>query len=406
MLPHAAGADPSGPTVVAVVLAVAAALVIGLVLGEVVAALLRRAGRRRWLPAHLSGRLRVGVAALVGVLTFWWALALVSEELPAWFPMAVKVGAIVALAWLLAVALPAATDAGLDRHRIDAPGRRHARGSAAVARAARRVVRGVVVLAGLAAVLLVNDATWLAGLVALGVLVITVAVLGAAALPWLRDVAAGLELASTDAVRLDDVLAVDGEWGRVEEITATSVLLQVWDDRRVLVPARRLTAEPFENWTRRTADLVGQVDVDIDPGIPVTRVRAELVRLVEANDLWDRRVAVLQVVDATAGRVRVRAVVSAADAPRLMDLRCDVREALVEWLRGQVPSREPVLDVPVRSRHSADDVTGSGPDKTVRVDPRRNARLFTGSVFAVERSQAFTGPGPDVLAERDAAAEG
>jgi small-conductance mechanosensitive channel len=409
MLPHAAGADSSGPTVVAIVLAVAAALVVALVLGEVVGALLRRAGRRRWLPAHLSGALRIPVAALLGVVSFWWALALVSEELPAWFPPAERVAAVAALTWVLAVALPAATDAALDRHRIDVPGRRHARGSAAVARAARGVVRGVVVLAGLATGLLAVDATRVAGLVALGVLVITVAVLCAAALPWLRDVAAGLELALTDAVRLDDVLAVDGEWGRVEEITATSVLLQVWDDRRVLVPARRLTAEPFENWTRRTADLVGHVDVDIDGRIPVTRVRAELVRLVEANDLWDRRVAVLQVVEATAGRVRVRAVVSAADAPRLMDLRCDVREALVEWLRGQVPTSAPLVDVPVRSRHTADDeatTTGSGPDRTVRVDPRRDARLFTGSVFAVERSQAFTGPGPDVLAERDAAAEG
>src|SRR5665647_2835769 len=123
------------------------------------------------------------------------------------------------------------------------------------------------------------------------------------------------------AVGLDDVIAVDGEWGRVEEITATSVLLQAWDDRRVVVPSRRLTGAAFENWTRRTADLVGTVDLDIDPGIPVIQVRAELVRLVEGNDLWDRRVAVLQVADATGGRVRVRAVVSAVDAPRLMDLR-------------------------------------------------------------------------------------
>src|SRR5665647_3292920 len=99
--------------------------------------------------------------------------------------------------------------------------------------------------------------------------------------------------------------------------------------------------------SRRTADLVGTVDLDIDPGIPVIQVRAELVRLVEGNDLWDRRVAVLQVADATGGRVRVRAVVSAVDAPRLMDLRCDVREALVEWLRVQVPSRGPGSDLPI-----------------------------------------------------------
>jgi len=175
------------------------------------------------------------------------------------------------------------------------------------------------------------------------------------------------------------------------------------------VPSRRLTRAAFENWTRRTGDLVGTVDLDIDPGIPVIQVRAELVRLVEGNDLWDRRVAVLQVADATGSRVRVRAVVSAVDAPRLMDLRCDVREALVEWLRVQVPSRAPGSDLPIRPRHTVELLAGTqgaeAPDRTVRVDPRRDARLFTGSVFAVERSQAFTGPGADVLAERDAAAE-
>src|SRR5674476_1037385 len=192
-------------------------------------------------------------------------------------------------------------------------------------------------------------------------------------------------------------------------IAAASVLLQAWDDRRVVVPSRRLTGAAFENWTRRTADLVGTVDLDIDPGIPVIQVRAELVRLVEGNDLWDRRVAVLQVADATGGRVRVRAVVSAVDAPRLMDLRCDVREALVEWLRVQVPSRGPGSELPIRPRHTVELLAGTpgaeAPDRTVRVDPRRGARLFTGSGFAVARSQAFIGPGADVLAERDAAAE-
>src|SRR5665648_1141728 len=195
---------------------------------------------------------------------------------------------------------------------MDAPGRRHARGSRALAGVIRRVVVGLVPLAAVTAALLVLDGTRVAGLVSAGALVRALVVLGAAGVPWLHDVAAGAQLALTAAVLpwLHDVIAVDGEWGRVEEITATSVLLQAWDDRRVVVPSRRLTGAAFENWTRRTADLVGTVDLDIDPGIPVIQVRAELVRLVEGNDLWDRRVAVLQVADATGGRVRVRAVVS------------------------------------------------------------------------------------------------
>ncbi|KGM17820.1 hypothetical protein N867_11515, partial [Actinotalea fermentans ATCC 43279 = JCM 9966 = DSM 3133] len=248
------------------------------------------------------------------------------------------------------------------------------------------------------------------------------AVVGAA-LPWLRDVVAGLELASADALRLDDVIALGGLgadgapsgrgplaptaadgvgtdrlWGRVEEITATTVVVQAWDDRRVVVPARRLVAAGFENWTHRSADLVGTVDVDVDPAVPVADVRAALLRVVEANDLWDRRVAVLQVADATGGRVRLRAVVSAADAPQLADLRCDVREGLVDHLVRVRPSRaEGAAPPQPTGRHSG--------DTTMTVDPRKDSRLFTGSVFAVERSQSFTGPGADVLAERDAAAE-
>src|SRR5665648_592531 len=297
MLPHAADAGGSGTSGVAFVLAAA----------------LRAVGRRRWLPAFLACRTRMPVRALLAVVGVRVGVDLVGDRLPRWFEQAAALGAIAAAAWLVAVVLPACTDAAL-----------------------------------------------------------------------------------TDAVRLDDVIAVDGEWGRVEEITATSVLLQAWDDRRVVVPSRRLTGAAFENWTRRTADLVGTVDLDIDPGIPVVQVRAELVRLVEGNDLWDRRVAVLQVADATGGRVRVRAVVSAVDAPRLMDLRSDVREALVEWLRVQVPSRGPGPDLPIRPRHTVELLAGTpgaeAPDRTVRVDPRRDARLFTGSVFAVERSQAFIGP--------------
>lgn len=410
---------------VAAVLAVAAALILAAVLAEVAVAVLRRVGRRTWLPARLSTRVLVPLAALLAALFLQGAIGVVVDRPARAFTVTTTVGAVAAATWLLAVVVGAGTDAALQRHRADTPGHRYARGSAALARLVRRVAQGMVLLLGLAGVLLVVDGTRPAGLVALGAWLVGLVVLAVSAVPWLRDVAAGLQLALTDAVRLDDVIAVDGEWGRVEEITATSVLVQAWDDRRVVVPTRRLTGGAFENWTRRTADLVGGVELDIDPAVAVARVRAELVRLVEGNDLWDRRVAVLQVVGATGGLVRVRATVSAADAPRLQDLRCDVLEALVDWLRGQTPGH--AAEIPVRARHGESigvaigaaigSALGVGhedthvrgeavPDTTARLDPRRDARLFTGSVFAVERSQAFMGPGPDVLAERDAAGEG
>lgn len=399
MRPLAAVPADSPVSPVAVVLAVAAALILAVLLAEAVAAGLRRAGRRRWLWAHLARRSRGPVRLALAAAGVWGGVSVVADDVDVAFDRVCAVVLVVAVTWLLAVVAPACVDAVLGRHRTDAPGHRYARGSAALAHTARGLALAVVLLGGAAGVLLVHPATRVAGaaVVALEALVLAAAV--GAVLPWLRDVAAGLELAAADALRLDDVVALDGVWGRVEEITATSVVLQAWDDRRVVVPARRLTGAAFENWTRRTADLVGTVDVDLEPGFPVADVRAALLRAVEGNDLWDRRVAVLQVVDATGGRVRVQAVVSAADAPRLADLRCDVREALVEHLAHARPERPgEVLATPAAGRHSG--------DTTMTVDPRKDSRLFTGSVFAVERSRAFTGPGAAVLAERDAAAGG
>src|SRR5450756_758516 len=241
MLPHAADAGGSGTSGVAFVLAVAGALILALVLAEIVAAALRAVGRRRWLPAFLARRTRMPVRTLLAVVGVWVGVDLVGDRLPGWFEQAAALATIAAAAWLLAVVLPACTDAALSRHRMDAPGRRHARGSRALAGVIRRVVVGLVLLAAVTAALLVLDGTRVAGLVSAGALVLALVVLGAVVVPWLRDVAAGAQLALTDAVRLDDVIAVDGEWGRVEEITATSVLLQAWDDRRVVVPSRRLT---------------------------------------------------------------------------------------------------------------------------------------------------------------------
>lgn len=409
-------ADDVSPAVV--VLAVALALIAAVLLAEAVAAALRAAGRRCWLWAHLARRTRNPIRLVLAVVAVRVGLGLALPDPSTAVDRACALGAVVALTWLAAVVAPTGVDAALGRHRTDTPGHRYARGSRALARAARTIALVAVLLAGLAGVLLIVPTTRGAGLAAAGLLALVLAAVAGAALPWLRDVVAGLELAAADALRLDDVIAVGGAapgrgalapaaadgvgtdrvWGRVEEITATTVVVQAWDDRRVVVPARRLADVGFENWTRRSADLVGIVDVDVDPAVPVADVRAALLRIVEANDLWDRRVAVLQVADATGGRVRLRAVVSAADAPRLADLRCDVREGLVDHLVRVRPSRPDGAAPPQPAgRHTG--------DTTMTVDPRKDSRLFTGSVFAVERSQSFTGPGAAVLAERDAAAD-
>lgn len=386
------------PTGVVVVLAVAAALILAFVLAEVVSAGLRGAGHRAGGAGRLARRLRNPVRAVLVVALVWAALVLVSRASADSAPwrhtvdQAMAVAGVAALAGLAAVLTAAAVDSGLAAP--GAGGRGGARTGQATA--VRRLLLGVVVLAALVAALLVVDVTRSAGTVGLVLLALVVVVLLAAVRRWLADIVAGVQLSVGDALRVGDVVVVDGEWGRVEEVRATYVVVQAWDDRRVVVPTSRLTATSFENWTRRAADLVGAVDLDVDWAVPVPAMRAELQRLVQGNDLWDRRVAVLQVVDATGGRVRVRAVVSAAEPPALYDLRCDVREGLVAWVARQTDAAVPAASPSVAS---------PAPGDTVQLDPRRDARLFTGSMFAVERSRAFTGPGPEAIAEREAGAD-
>ena len=166
-------------------------------------------------------------------------------------------------------------------------------------------------------------------------------VVGLAARPLLANLVAGLQIALTDLVRLDDVVIVEGEWGRIEEITATYVVVAIWDDRRLVVPLNYFLERPFQNWTRRTAELLGTVFVRVDYTVPIEALREELRRVLEGSSRWDGRVGLIQVTEAGERALELRALVSAADAPTLWDLRCDVREALVTFLQREYPDALP-----------------------------------------------------------------
>jgi small-conductance mechanosensitive channel len=168
-------------------------------------------------------------------------------------------------------------------------------------------------------------------------------VAGIAAQPILSNVMAGLQMAVTQPLRLDDVVVVSGYWGRVEEITLAYVVVQVWDQRRLVLPFSYFATNPFENWTRQTSDLLGTVDLDLDFNAPVDAMRRRLSEVLASSPNWDGRASALQVTDAGAATMHVRALVSAADASRLWDLRCQVREALIEFLRAEHPGALPRL---------------------------------------------------------------
>ena len=168
-------------------------------------------------------------------------------------------------------------------------------------------------------------------------------VIGLAAKSVVGNMLAGLQIALAQPIRIDDVLIVEGEWGRVEEITATYVVLRIWDDRRMIIPLGWFSEHPFQNWTRTSADLLGTVFLWVDFGVPLDELRAEAQRICEASKRWDRRVCLVQVTDANEKAMQLRVLVSSADSGAAFDLRCEVREGLIDFLRRHHPAALPRL---------------------------------------------------------------
>lgn len=169
-------------------------------------------------------------------------------------------------------------------------------------------------------------------------------IVGLAARSTLANLLAGIQVALTEPIRIDDVVIVEGEWGRIEEIHTSYVVVKIWDLRRLVVPISYFIEKPFQNWTRTSADLLGSVFLYVDYTVPVDAVRAELERILkESTDLWDGKVCVLQVTDSKERTLELRALMSAGDSGSAWDLRCRVRERLVAFLQSNYPQCLPRL---------------------------------------------------------------
>jgi len=169
-----------------------------------------------------------------------------------------------------------------------------------------------------------------AGLAALAV--------GAAAQPALKNLIAGIQMAFTEPIRLDDVVIIEGEWGKIEEIRLTYAIVKIWDERRPVVPISKFLEESFQNWTRKTSELLGSVFWYLDANADIDRFREKHKQVVEANPRWDGRFNNIQVTDTKPnGAVEVRGLMTAKDAGTAFDLRCDVREAMLKFVREEMP---------------------------------------------------------------------
>lgn len=252
-----------------------------------------------------------------------------------------EVAQIAAVAWLAVEAILAVEDISFHRYDVSIANNLRARKLRTQILVLRRVTVAVVAILAAAGVLLTFRSIRVAGTSLLASAGIAGIVAATAARPVLGNLLSGVQLAFTEPIRLDDVLVVEGNFGWVEEITLSYVVLRCWDRRRLVLPVSYFTSTPFENWTRNSADLLGSVYLYLDYTAPVEEMRERLQEIVAASDLWDGNTAVLQVTDATERSIQVRVLVSAANSAATFDLRCYVREQLVSWVSSAHPDALP-----------------------------------------------------------------
>ena len=160
---------------------------------------------------------------------------------------------------------------------------------------------------------------------------------GAAAQPALKSLIAGIQMALTEPINIDDLVVIDGQGGRIEDIHTTYVVVRTWDERRLIVPTVKFLEDTFENWTRTSSQLLAPAFLRLDPLADIAPIRAEFLRQLEASELWDRRVSGLHVTDMDAQSIQVRMLASAADSGRVFDLQCALREGMLAWIRENQP---------------------------------------------------------------------
>jgi small-conductance mechanosensitive channel len=338
----------------------AVSILLTFILTAILHALVRRASRRHpTIHAALARTHRPAQAVALAIVV----RVAIPPLLGPWRPAAEAVataGLVVAIAWLVGTVLVRLEELTLRRFRLDVADNLAARRMHTQVSILRRVTAAVIVVLAAGAVLITFPPARAAGASVLASAGLIGVVAALAAQSTLGNLFAGLNLAFGNSLRLDDVVVVEGEWGRIEEITLSYVVVRIWDDRRLILPSSYFTTTPFEHWTRRSAEVTGTVELDVDWSVPVDALRDAAQRVVESCELWDQRAFGLQITEATGGLVRARVLVSAANSSSLWDLRCVVRESLVTWLQQHHPDALP------RTRT---ELHGSIPDRSLTRQP-------------------------------------
>jgi small-conductance mechanosensitive channel len=343
---------------------IAAAVLVLFMVQTILFAILRRSTKRddRAAAAHLvekTGTPSRALAVVAGLglgLSVASARGLTADWIEPIWPRAINVAVVLSLTWLIVGVIAGADDLILAKHRVDVRDNLKARRMHTQVAVISKFLRIIAVIIGVAVALTTFDGVERIGTSLLASAGIAGIAIGFAAKSVLGNLIAGIQIALTQPIRLDDAVVIAGEWGWIEEITTTYVVVRVWDQRRLIVPFSTIIEQPFQNWTRNNSEITGAVEIYVDYACDISAVRDELDRIVEGHEKWDGRAKVLQVTDATERTIKLRVLVTASDSPTAWDLRCDVRERLVRWLRSDHPEwlpRERQLNLEPSSGESA-----------------------------------------------------
>lgn len=248
---------------------------------------------------------------------------------------------IASFGWLTIQGVQVVREVIIGRYDITAANNLSARRVYTQIKVIENLIRAIIMLLTVALMLITLEPVRQLGVSLLASAGVAGIVIGFAAQKTLGNFIAGIQLAFTQPIRVDDVLVVEGEWGRVEEITLTYVVLKIWDLRRLILPISYFLDKPFQNWTRASSDILGTVFLYVDYTVPVEALRQELTRILKESKRWDGKVNSLQVTDTTEHSLQLRALMSAADSSLAWDLRCEVREKLLVFLQEKFPQHLP-----------------------------------------------------------------
>jgi small-conductance mechanosensitive channel len=325
------------------IVVLAIAVIAALVAHRIVFRLLTRFGERNPFVRRVVTRVK-GPCALA-LVAFALGAALQSAPfdpaVSASFGRLLLIAFIVLAGWIAHIATETGGTLYLRRFTVESVDDLLARKHVTQVRILKRAVNTLIVVVTLSAVLMTFEPVRQYGVSLFASAGVAGLVVGLAARPMLSNLIAGIQIATTQPIRIDDQVIVENESGRIEEITSTYVVIRLWDLRRLIVPLSHFIEKPFQNWTRETTNLIGSVFLYVDFTAPVEVIRGKLLEIVQASKLWDGEVAKLQVTDAKESGIELRALASARTAGDAFDLRCEIREQLIFFLQKEYPSALP-----------------------------------------------------------------